>query len=120
MLSVAPCFANAQTELVFEGNGQRLYAIVAEAEPIFTLGRHSVQFRLQAESSDAFRSMTSSMIGETLAVSVCGRPLLEAVVREKLDGVGIVNVPTGEAAVAVTEVIKGSAECSTLELHFNE
>ncbi|NNJ67767.1 MAG: hypothetical protein HKP54_06975 [Boseongicola sp.] len=79
-----------------------------------------MQFELDALSSTAFSNLTAGIVGETLTISLCNRPLLEVIVRERLDGRGILNLPTIEAAIAVTHVVEGKADCASLAEHFDE
>lgn len=64
--------------------------------------------------------LTGEMVGRKLAVSLCDHVLVKVVVQERLEGRGIINLPTIEAAIAVADVIQGTAECPTLAAHFHE
>jgi preprotein translocase subunit SecD len=116
--SAAP--ALAQSDLVFESPEARLEVSVARIEPVFMHGRPSVQFALDDPSSEAFAKLTGEMVGRKLAVSLCDHVLVKVVVQERLEGRGIINLPTIEAAIAVADVIQGTAECPTLAAHFHE
>ena len=112
--------ALAQTDLVFESLKARLELSVARIEPVFMHGQPSVQFELDDPSTSAFAALTGEMIGQTLTVSLCDHDLSEVVVRERLEGRGIIKLPTIEAAIAVADVVQGTAECPGLATHFHE
>jgi len=115
-----PSAVLSQTNLVFQTDEAHLEVIAEKIEPIFMQGQPSVQFELDALSSTAFSNLTAGIVGETLTISLCNRPLLEVIVRERLDGRGILNLPTIEAAIAVTDVVQGKADCASLAEHFDE
>ena len=119
-LCAIPFVAGAQNPLVFVGADQRLEVSPADVAPVFMHGRPSVQFQLAQDDARDFQDLTGAMIGKTLTVSLCGKPLLQAVVQERLDGIGILNMPTAEAAIAVTDVVDGEADCLALEPHFHD
>ncbi|NND21567.1 MAG: hypothetical protein HKO14_05720, partial [Silicimonas sp.] len=98
--------------------GESLSVEVSEAETIFMHGLPSLQFTLTDRAADAMAALTGRMIGEEMAVSLCGYELVRATVRERISGRGIVNLPSAEAAIAVTGVLKGEADCETLAPHF--
>jgi preprotein translocase subunit SecD len=83
-------------------------------------GRPSVSFRLTEASGAAMAELTGAMIGERLTFSLCGRGLVQAVVRESLSGRDILNLPSPEAAVAVAKVLTGDAPFDALEPRFDE
>lgn len=110
--------AAAAEDLVFEGGGTRLALPTSDAQAVFMHGNPSVQFALGDEAAQAFADLTGGMIGESLTVSLCGIDLVQAVVRERLSGRGIVNLPDIEGALAVAEVMRGDAGCDALSPHF--
>ena len=110
----------AAAELVFHGGEQRLEAEVAEASAVFVHGAPSVSIQLREGSAAAFADLTEAMVGEVLAVSLCGHELVRAVVRERISGQAIINMPEIGHAVAVTEVLLGEADCDQLEELFVE
>jgi len=117
---VFPFDLAAQTNMVFESGTARLEVVAQGIEPVVMHGRPSVQFQLDASSSAAFGDLTGGIVGQPLAVLLCDRQLLSVVVRERLEGRGILNLPTLEAAIAVADVVQGKAGCATLAEHFDE
>lgn len=110
------CAGPASTAgLVFEGGGQRLAAEIAEASPMFMHGAPSLSVRLNENSAAAFADLTEDLVGESLVVRLCGIDLVTAVVRERLAGNAIINMPDIQHAVAVAEVLQGEADCRRLE-----
>ena len=91
---------------------------VDQIAPVFMHGRPSVQLSLTDTSGLAMADLTESMIGEMLTVSLCDVPLLQAVVRARLEGRAIINMPSIESAIAVTEVVNGETTCADLAQHF--
>ena len=80
-----------------------------------------MEFVLDPVGRSAFADLTGDMIGEELVVSLCGRTLVQAVVRERFAGVrGIINLPTPEAATVVAEVLHGNLDCPDLERHLDQ
>lgn len=104
--------------LTLSGPDQKLVAEIAEAEAIFMHGEPSLQFILTEPSSVAMGDLTGAMIGQTLTVSLCNIDLVEAVVRERISGRGLINMPSIEAAIAAAEVLTGETACDTLAPHF--
>ena len=90
-----PAGAGAEP-LILAGNGEEIEVEVAEVEPVFMHGRPSLHVLLTDRSGTAMADLTGAMIGERLTVSLCDRDLLRAVVRERLEGRAIINMPTIE------------------------
>lgn len=108
----------AAAELELSAADETLIVEVAEAETVFMHGLPSLQFALTEGSSAAMADLTRRMIGRDLTVSLCGRDLVRATVRESISGRGIINMPSAEAAMAVARVLGDNAACETLAPHF--
>ena len=106
--------------LILTGGGKTVEVEVAEVGPVFMPGRPSLHLLLTDRSGAAMADLTGAMIGERLTVSLFEKDLLQAVVRERLEGRAIINMTTIEAAVAVAvaKVMRGGAGCDTLSVHF--
>ncbi len=86
-------------------------AEVAEAEAIFLQGLPSVQFRLTEASGAAMAELTGRIVGEKLTVSICDRELVSAVVRERIEGVGVISLPDIETAMETAALLRGEGDC---------
>ena len=117
MMTAVPIGA---ADLVFESADTRLELESAQSEAVFMHGEPSLSFRLTGEGSTAFAELTGGMIGDELSVSLCGIELMRPVVRERLEGRGIVSMPNIEIAIVVAEVIRGEAECAALDSHYDK
>ena len=115
-------FSNAAiaADLVFRSDETLLAVSPANVEAVVMHGQPSLQFRLTDTDSVAFENLTGDNIGNVLVVSLCDRVLVEAVVQERLSGVGILNVSSIEASLAASEVLRGEKSCSALDPHFDE
>ncbi len=105
-------------QLVLASGSETLSVEIAEVKPVFMHGLPSIQFVLTETSGEAMATLTEAMIGEPLTVSLCGHDLVRAVVRERIEGRGVINLPDIEAAVATVEVLNGNGDCASLAAHF--
>lgn len=104
--------------LRFEGPGGILSVVPEEVAGVSLAdgaGGPAVALALAPGAAEGLAALTAAGIGAPLAVSVCGvemmRPEVRAVVT---DGLVVVAVPHGTAAVTVMEVLSGAARCEAV------
>ncbi len=83
-------------------------------------GLVSLHILLTESSGDALAKASERAVGRTVTLSLCGPELARAVVRDRIDGRVVLDMPGISAANAVRDVGLGNATCDALAPHFSD
>ena len=90
--SAIPAVAEVVTEFATKSGTLVLTADdMADASPQFGPDGPGLAFQLQPEASETFADLTEASVGQTMSLRVCGDLLIEAMVRGRLAGAGLLE-----------------------------